>query len=56
MACAFQLGFNGVIQAGTPAINEGFSIRETAKCAGFKDAPDLGDKEYLQALVDQARD
>ena len=53
--CAFQLGFAGLIETNSPGTYPNFSIRETAKCAGFLDNPQQSDKEYFLGLVEAAK-
>lgn len=53
--CAFQLGFAGLVETNTPGTYPNFSIRETAKCAGFPDMPQQNDEEYFLGLVEAAR-
>lgn len=53
--CAFQLGFAGLVETNTPGTYSGFSIEETAVCAGFPEMPNLNSEEYLTRLVEIAQ-
>jgi len=53
--CAFQLGFAGLVETNTPGTYPDFSIRETARCAGFPNLNQQYDEEYFLGLVEAAR-
>ena len=56
LKAAFVLGWFGVISTNTPSISlSGFSVQSAAREAGFPTEDDVGDEEYLEELVRNAR-
>ncbi|MEP3048009.1 MAG: hypothetical protein ABJL55_19730 [Roseibium sp.] len=53
--CAFQLGFSGLMDTNTPGTYPGFSIRKTARCAGFPNMSHHYEEKYFLDLMESAR-